>query len=219
MLRPERMSECTLLVPKSDARRAVHVLADLKALHIQDHDPKRKINNQTIDLGLPDEGASDLATDLIKTRALLSAIGKDAAAVAPETNTHTLQESAARVRAIAERVAEHERAITETTGELNVVKKREQLLIILPPFEGDIHSLTGSKTTRAILITNTDRPEVRAAVALEQAVLERFDGKHTSLLIVRRQDLEAASNHLKSSGATIADLTLFANEKGMLIQA
>ena len=214
MLQPEPMRELTLLIPKSDERRAIEALADAKLLHVHDHE-RALIQGVTIDIGTPSGDATALADALLKTRALIMATGAEASS---EPGSRTIAERIARVKALAARVAEHERTIADAQARLAALRQRATLLSSLPPVEGEVRALAVSRTVAGILVENASEPVMRA-MALEDPVarIDAPDGR--TLLVVRKADLAATAARLKSCGATTDDLAPLADATGTIEDA
>ena len=213
------MRELLLLVPRTQERRAIETLANARLLHVQDHTRGAPLQGTPLDIGSSSPDAASIAQDLTRTRAIIAAIR----AAAPEDIDHapeppggrSKEERIARMRALAERIAEHEREITAATAQAHAEHLRLEALEHLPPVAGDVRALVTSRSTGGVLVLDAQRPQVRDVVSAQatRAIARVEDGDRT-LLLFKRIDAPDALAHLKSSGARVADLAPLAQARG-----
>lgn len=197
MLRPEPMLELAMLVRSEDVPRTVEVLADAKAVHLTDH-KRQRLAHTEIDIGTPLPSAERISDALVRTRALLAKIPKEAAPSTPR-RPHSIEQRILRVQEIAQRYAEHERALAQLEQREKELMERQRLFALLPP---DAGLLLESRTLVPLLARRTRR-STRADIP---AVLRREHGEHV-LLHVRRSDEQHAREALVASRHDLVDIS------------
>lgn len=147
MLQPERMRYVQMLAKREDAKELIEKLAELRLLHVQDHE-RQTVGKTEIDIGEPEADAEALSDALTKTRQLLHSLqpgkGRDVQTDVPGR--------IAIVRAIAERMEEHQRALSEAEQKLRENRERTDFLASIPDPGSPIESLFATKRVRTYLV-------------------------------------------------------------------
>jgi V/A-type H+-transporting ATPase subunit I len=200
-MRPEEMLQVTLLCRKQDASQVVKILADLKAIHITDHQ-KESVGNAVIDIGKPFAQAEELSAALVATRNLLSKI--PAAESSTPSAESSLQHRVARVREIALRYAEHESISSTLRQELGQVEQQLDLLALLD--DEHIESFSARSVETVLLKRNKDAPTINA-MRVKQTSPDTFlitvkHGEPTEFPGCERIDLTPIA-HLKGSATAL----------------
>ncbi len=215
MLRPEPMLRVQLLAKRSDERRLIDLLADLKAVHLESH-RKERISGTELDIGTPLQGADALSSTLTVVRSLLSKLppSSDARVAAWDG---AMGDMAARVDALSAEYAAHEERTLALSRDAQRVAEQERLLTMVQGLEGPVDALLRAHSVEPVLAART--PQSRQDALREVKPLMEMHGQGSLLMIVRKGTADAARAALKVAGFEIVELSPLRGLEGTVVQA
>jgi V/A-type H+-transporting ATPase subunit I len=234
---PERMSKVTLICRSNDTAAVIDTLAELKAIHLVDHQ-RQTVGSITIEAGKQAASAEALSATLIATRNLLSKIGQERAEDARQdhvqqeqvqrasraeqrTNqaTQQLASRMARTQEIADRYSAHEERIRRLQQELQSLKQQEDILSILA-IDDPIETIFQAKSVESILAVEGKHSDTAAVARLEPLMVKAATGEaKAALVVVHKRDAQRAREALAAAGFILIDLAPVSGMKGTPKQA
>jgi V/A-type H+/Na+-transporting ATPase subunit I len=199
---PERMSNLTLLCRNEDAERVTKILADLKAVHLTDHQ-KQVVGNAIVDIGKPFAGAEELSSALLNTRNMLAKLPLDKPA---EVNV-SLSDRLQRINELAKRFAAEEARQASQTQELQEIEHQLQILDLFDV--SPIETLFSARSVENVLVRKNTR-----AIAVDFPHVSKQETEHAILFTVLRKDAQMAKEHLHNAHYTIVDLASLKEFRG-----
>lgn len=178
MLKSERMSAVTLLCRNEDAKAVIQLLAELKAVHVTDHQ-KENVGKATIDIGKPQAEAEELSAALVAIRNLLSKIPKSKTA---SGETPTLQHRIERIREIATTYADHEEQLGNLDHAITALEQQLSILALLPD-DTRLDALK-SRSVETYLLKKTAKSKKEKIDALSPVLVK--ESEHSVFIAVKK---------------------------------
>ena len=196
MLRPERMSELSVLVKNTDKDKAIAVLAKEKAVHLIDH-KKKSVQHVEIDVGTPREDAATLSDALTKTQFLLHKLPKKE----KKAESHSIEQRIARINELASTYERHQQEMSKIAEEKNHLLEKKALLQHLTAFPEPIEVIFNTKSVQNVLVERTSESKelpIKPILVTETA--------KNILLITTKKDVTAKLKEAEYNIINIAPL-------------
>jgi V/A-type H+/Na+-transporting ATPase subunit I len=191
---PERMSQVTLLCRNEDTKRVASILADLKVIHLTDHQ-KETVGNAVVDIGKPFASAEELSAALLATRHMLAKLPQ----AEPVARGIDLSARIRQVTMLAKSFAAEEARQTAVKQELHEIEQKSQLLKLFTV--SPIETLFSARSVETILVRKNKN------LPVEIEFVDKQEHEHTILFTVLKKQAQQAKEQLQAAQYTIIDLT------------
>jgi len=206
-MRPERMRTIQLLCKKEDSSRVIEILADLKAVHLTDHQ-RQTVGKAIIDIGTPRESAERLSSALIATRNLLAKTESVKGEKPDDGIDQTLDDRIIRTMVLAEMYSTHEQELAAAEKSLQRLDLQLDLLDMLAPLESPVEAIFAAKSVQTIVVRDA-KPGKRAfdIKSAPHVILLENHRRSAAMLVVQKQDAQKTKDLLLGNSYELVDIS------------